>query len=239
MSGGRAVHRLVERLALLGLGVLGAERGGRQHAERAGQHGGDVGQHVAEQVVGDDHVILLGPAHELHGAIVGQDMFERGAWILGLVHGAHHLVPQDARLHDVALVGRRHLVAASCREIEGDAGDAGDLVRRVELRVDGALLAALQRDDLLGLAEIDAAGQFAHDDDVEAFHHLPLERGGVGERRIADGGPADWRRGRDPSAGAAARLPDDARRRPCPISARRRRRTAPRPPPARGPWRPR
>ena len=52
--GRRAVHRLVERLALLGLRIDVAERGRRQHAERAGQHRRDVRQHVAEQIVGDD-----------------------------------------------------------------------------------------------------------------------------------------------------------------------------------------
>ena len=71
-------------------------------------------------------------------------------------------------------------------EIEGDAGDALDFVRVVELRVDGALGAVLERHDLLRLAEIDAAGELAHDHDVEAFHHLALERGGIGQRRIAD-----------------------------------------------------
>ena len=41
---------------------------------------------------------------------------------------------------------------------------------------------------VLRLAEIDAAGQLAHDHDVEAVDELALERGGVGERGIADGG---------------------------------------------------
>ena len=58
----------------------------------------------------------------------------------------------------------------------------------VDLGVDGAPLAVLQRDDLLGLAEIDTAGEFAHDHDVEALDQLALERGGFGQRRIAHGG---------------------------------------------------
>ena len=41
-------------------------------------------------------------------------------------------------------------------------------------------------DDLLRLAEIDAAGQLAHDHDVEAVDEVALQRGGVGERRVAD-----------------------------------------------------
>ena len=71
-------------------------------------------------------------------------------------------------------------------EVEGDPRDALDLAGRVELGVDGALRAVLQGDDLLRLAEIDAAGEFAHDDDVEALDDLALQGRGVGEGRIAD-----------------------------------------------------
>ena len=81
-----------------------------------------------------------------------------------------------------------HLVAALAGEVEGDAGDALDLVRGVDGGVDGALLAVLQRHDLLGLAEVGAAGQLAQDENVEAFHVLATQRGGLGQRRIADGG---------------------------------------------------
>jgi hypothetical protein len=67
-----------------------------------------------------------------------------------------------------------------------DAGDALDLECVVDLRVDAALLAIAEIDDLLRLAEIDAAGQFAHDQDVEALDEFRLQRGGGGERRVAD-----------------------------------------------------
>ena len=99
------------------------------------------------------------------------------------------LVPEDARFHDVALLGGRHLAPPLAGEVEGDAGDALDLVRRVDLRVDGALLAGFERDDLLRLAEIDAARELAHDDDVEPLDDLALERRGVGEGRVADRRP--------------------------------------------------
>ena len=49
------------------------------------------------------------------------------------------------------------------REVEGDAADPLDLVGIVDLRVDASLLAVAEIDDLLGLAEIDAARQFAQD----------------------------------------------------------------------------
>ena len=130
----------------------------------------------------------LGVAHELHGAGVGQDVLQLDVLDLPGVHGGDDLVPQHAGAHDVALLGRVHLVLALAGEVEGDAGDALDLARGVDGGVDGALLAVLQRDDLLGLAEVGAAGQLAQDQDVEAFDVLAPERGGFGERGIADGG---------------------------------------------------
>ena len=71
--------------------------------------------------------------------------------------------------------------------------DALDLEGVVDLRVDGALLAVAEVADLLRLAEIDAAGQLAQDEDVEALDQLALQRGGVGERRIDRWPAADWR----------------------------------------------
>ena len=76
MSGAEPCTGSYIALRFLGLGVDLAERGRRQHAERAGEHGGDVGEHVAEQVVGDDDVELLGPAHELHAAGIGELVLE-------------------------------------------------------------------------------------------------------------------------------------------------------------------
>ncbi len=77
---------------------------------------------------------------------------------------------------------------AQPRQLEGHRGDALDLVGFVDLRIDGALLSVAEVDDLLGLAEIDAAGQLAHDHDVEAVDQLALQRRGVGERGITDRG---------------------------------------------------
>ena len=113
---------------------------------------------------------------------------ERHVGVALLVQPRHHLVPQHAGLHHVPLLGGVHLVAAFPRQLEGDGGDALDLVGLVDLRIDGALLAVPKIGDLLRLAEIDAAGQLAHDHNVEAFDQLALQRGGVGERRIADRG---------------------------------------------------
>ena len=48
-----------------------AKAGRRQHTQRAGEHRRNVAEHIAEQVVGDDHVELLGLADQLHAAVVG------------------------------------------------------------------------------------------------------------------------------------------------------------------------
>ena len=64
------------------------------------------------------------------------------------VHLGDHLAPEHARLHDVGLFHRADLVAARARQLEGDARDAGDLDRVVELGVDAALLAVAEVDDV-------------------------------------------------------------------------------------------
>lgn len=64
-------------------------------------------------------------------------------------------------------------------KIEGDAGDALDLARRVDGRIDGALLAVFEGHHFLRQAEVRAASQFAQDEDVEAFDELALQRGGA------------------------------------------------------------
>ena len=127
-------------------------------------------------------------------------------------------------LHDVALLGRVHLVAALAGEVEGDLGDALDLVRRVDLGIDGALLAVLERHDFLRLAEIDAARQLAHDHDVEAFDQLALQASRLGERRIADGGAQVGEQVEILAQPQQAGLGAVLHRAPCPTSGRRRRR---------------
>ncbi len=79
-----------------------------------------------------------------------------------------------------------HLVAALPREIEGDACDALDFARRIDRRINGALLAILKRDNLLGLTEVRAARQLAQNEDVQSLDQLALEARRFGERRVAN-----------------------------------------------------
>ena len=114
-------------------------------------------------------------------------MLERDIGIFALVDLGHDLVPEHARLHDVALLHRGHLVLALPGKLEGDAADALDLIGVIDLGIDGALLAVAEIGDGLGLAEIDAAGELTHDDDIEAFDGFALEARGFRQRRVAHG----------------------------------------------------
>ena len=69
------------------------------------------------------------------------------------------------------------------RGLEGDSGDAVDLVGGVDAGVPGpAILTTL-------VAEVDAAGELAHDEDVGAGDDLGPEWARVGERRARPDGP--------------------------------------------------
>ena len=94
---------------------------------------------------------------------------------------AHLLAPQHAAFHDVGLFHRAHPALALAGQLEGDAGDALDLGRRVDLGVDAAPRAVGQFLDAARVAEVDAASELAHDHDVEALDHLELEGGGLGQ----------------------------------------------------------
>ena len=80
------------------------------------------------------------------------------------------------------------LLAALARCLERLAGDALDLVLAVLERVVGALAlgavgaGALLVVEALALAEVQAAGELAHDHEVDAGDDLGLKRGGAGER---------------------------------------------------------
>src|SRR4029078_552330 len=141
----------------------------------AGERGSDVGEHVAEQIVGDDHVELLGPAHQLHGAGICKLMLEGDVLELAAMQLVDDLVPEHACLHDIALLHGRDLVAPPAREVERNSSAALDLVGLIHLCVDGALLAVAQVSNGLRLPEIDAARELTQNDDVETVEYVALE----------------------------------------------------------------
>src|SRR5690606_16713078 len=75
-------------------------------------------------------------------------------------------------------------LAPHASHVEADLGDAANLAFAVGQRVERHALAVLQHLVLARLAEIDAAGQFTHDQDIQPRYHFRLEAGGPGQLRI-------------------------------------------------------
>jgi hypothetical protein len=81
---------------------------GCRHAEPTLQRPADVGDDVAEQVVGDDHLELSRVLHEQHCQRVDVEMRRLDLRIVG-AHFLEHPLPQRVTVgHRVALVGHRH-----------------------------------------------------------------------------------------------------------------------------------
>ena len=92
----------------------------------------------------------------------------------------HHSAPQAAGVQHVGLIHAAQLLAALHGSLKADAADALDLMLRVGHDVGGDLLAV----DSLGLvlAEVHAADQLAHHDEVNALgHDGGLQGAGVGQ----------------------------------------------------------
>src|SRR5216683_1282383 len=160
----RAVDGLVEAAPPL------AQRGRGQQADGAGEHRRHVGEDVAEEVLGDDHVEARGPLHEEHGAGVDQHVLELQVGELVAHHLRGHLAPQPRGLEHVRLVHRGEPPAPLPGHAPGDAHHAPDLLGGVHAQVGGAVgLAPL-------LAEVQPAGQLAHHHQVHVLQQLGLER---------------------------------------------------------------
>ena len=93
----------------------------------------------------------------------------------------HDRTPEAAGIQHVGLIHAAELPAALHGRLEADAANALDLVLRVGHGVHRLLLAVFQRVSLV-LAEIDAADELTHDDEVDALgHDLGLEGAGRGQ----------------------------------------------------------
>jgi hypothetical protein len=95
---------------------------------------------------------------------------------LGAQHGLDSDAPQARRFQYVRFVDRHDALATCLRQASGDARHALNLVDAVRAQVARELFRTAF------LAEIDAAGQLAYEDDVGAAQNLGLERGDVQER---------------------------------------------------------
>ena len=169
------MHRLVHALPAR---VQGRRR---QHAEGAGEHRRHVREDVAEHVAGHHHVELLRLAHQLHGGVVHVEVAELHVRIVGVDFG-YHLAPKLRHFKHVGLVHGSKPAVALARQVEGDPGDAGDFALVVDVGVE-ATPPAVVHHDAARFAEVDAAGEFADDQDVQVRDQFLLQRRCVGERR--------------------------------------------------------
>ena len=156
-----------------------AQRGGRHHADAAGDLAGLIGKNVPEHILGHNNIKLRGVFADLHGAVVHKHLTVFDLGVLGL-QAVHDGAPQAAGVQHIGLVHTGQLFAALHGCFKADAADALDLMLGVGHRVDGQLFAVLL--DRLMLAEIDAADQFAHNKEVNALIHDGLfQRRGIGQ----------------------------------------------------------
>ena len=141
--------------------------------------GGEVGQDVAEQVGGDDHVELVRVHHQLHAGVVDDHLLGRDLGVLRRDLARHLEEQARGGLHDVGLVHHRDLAATKAPgQLEGVAHDAlaaapGDLDDRLR-----GLAVGRQG---LAFRAIGALGVLAHGDEVHAF--VARARAGDADRR--------------------------------------------------------
>ncbi len=175
-----AVDRFVEALAFF------VERRRGQHADRAGEHRRLIRKNIAEQVAGDDHVELLRVTNQLHGAVVDVHVAQLDVeMFFSLV--ADDFPPELGGLEHIRLVYRAKLLGPLARRLEADARDAPDLGLAVAHGVEALPHPGLLMDPLR-LAEVDVAGQLAHDQQVEPGNQLCAQRRRRGELRMDDRG---------------------------------------------------
>ena len=116
-------------------------------------------------------------ADDLHGGVVHEHIVHRH---LGILPGypLSRFTPQTRGFQHVGLVDDRQFAAARHGQPERHVQDPFDLRDRVGAGVEGAralLVAALRT------AEVDAAREFAHADEIRAADHLRPERRTVGQ----------------------------------------------------------
>ena len=163
------------------------QRGRGQHADTAREHGGLVAQNVAKDVARGNHVKLFGRAHQLHGGVVHIHVREFYIGVL-FAHFVKDFAPQFGGFQHVGFAYGADFFVAILGSLKSNVGDAADFAFAVPHGVEAFALAVFQRADAARLAEIDVAGEFAHNQNVQPGHNFGFERGGVGQLFIQNGG---------------------------------------------------
>ena len=177
---GRAVHGFIQPESAAG------QRGRGQHADRAGQHGRQIRQNIAKQIGRDDHIKLFGLAHQLHRGIIDIQMPQFNAGIIRR-DAADGLAPELGGLQHIGLVHGTEPPLPFGGDLKGHPRDPFDLMLRVNQSIQTLPLPAGQLADAARLAEIDAAGQLAHDHDVQTADPLRFQGRGRGQLREQHG----------------------------------------------------
>ena len=157
---------------------LRADRSRGEHAERAADDAGLVGQDIAEQVFGHDHVEMGRPLDDLHRRIVDEHELELHIGI-SRRHFARDLTPQPRGGDHVGLVDDGQMFAPLAGQFEGQTQNPLDLLARVNASIVSGVpvLAASLR-----TAEVHASGQLAHAQEIGSAHDLGLQRRAAGQR---------------------------------------------------------
>ena len=133
---------------------------------------------------------LGGFEDERHGGSVHVHVGEMDIGKLAADAG-NDFAPQPRALQNVRLVDREQAPAAGARELKCDAGNALDLRLAVAHGVDGLARAGdavVLSINGTGLAEIQSAEQFAHDENVGSFDDFFAQRRAGSQRGIIDSG---------------------------------------------------
>src|SRR5579872_1374161 len=85
------------------------------------------------------------------------------------------LTPQHAGLQHIGFVDRADLASSRPRELKRRSRHAADLAGRILLGVEAAALTIGKCFDAARLAKIDAAGEFANDDEIDALQYAGLQ----------------------------------------------------------------
>ena len=160
----RAVDRFVHAEAIL------AQRGGRQQSHRSAQHRRLVGKDVAEQVFRQQHVERTRARQQVHRGRVHQHVLEPYIGKFLAYHPRYHFPPQARGVQHIGLVDMGNVPLALPGELAGLARNPLDFSAGIAAQVLGLVRIAA------ALAEIDAAGEFTHHQQVHPGKLLRLDR---------------------------------------------------------------
>lgn len=173
------MNGLVDAVALALAVGNSAQASAGQETNATRDNTGLVTNDIAEKVAGDDNAVEAGGVldHD-HGRTVNELVLDLEVGEFLLERLGHDLAPQTAGGQNVSLVERPDLLLATAAgEEASETGNALNLGARVGLHVPSGARAVV----LLAVAKVDAAGQFADDDEVGAAADLGLEGRGVDE----------------------------------------------------------